>query len=119
MAVIRESSRLVTLASLDDGESYIVPGFTALVDGDTVLVTAVLERTAVIQKDGIRSLVRKDLCLVETDSVEVRRLASAVAAKQARLRGANATKKANQRPRLEVMSDDEPDMDDFELADAI
>jgi hypothetical protein len=119
MAAIRESKRLVSLASLDDGEVYFVPGFTALVHGDRVLVTAVLERTAVIQKDGVRSLIRKEFCLVEQGSVEIRRVASAVAAKQARLRGANATKKASQRPRLEVVTEDEDPDADFELADAI
>jgi hypothetical protein len=118
MAAVREIAALVSLASLDDGEVYFVPGFTALVDGEPVLVTAVLERTAVIQKDGVRSLIRKEFCLVEPETVEIRRLASAVAAKQARLRGANATKKANQRPRLEVIPEDDLD-EDFELANAI
>jgi hypothetical protein len=119
MAAIRESKRLVSLASLDDGEVYFVPGFTALVHGERALVTAVLERTAVVQKDGERTLVRKEFCLVEPGSVEIRRLASAVAAKQARLRGANATKKASQRPRLEVVPDDDDPEADFQLANAI
>ncbi|HEV2954056.1 MAG TPA: hypothetical protein VG015_08190 [Candidatus Dormibacteraeota bacterium] len=68
-------SSTVELVSL----STIVPplnhevsgGFNAMVDGETVRVRAVLERTVVVEHtaNGDRSVVRKDLCLVEPDSV--------------------------------------------------
>lgn len=57
---------LVTLASIVPPDNHEVgAGFEAVVDGETVQVKAVLERTAVVEHASReRSVVRKDLCLV-------------------------------------------------------
>jgi hypothetical protein len=46
-------------------------GFDAIVDGEPVRVRAVLERTVVIEsiRTGERSVVRKELCLVDPGTV--------------------------------------------------
>ncbi|MGH7903569.1 MAG: hypothetical protein ACREPA_05500 [Candidatus Dormibacteraceae bacterium] len=63
---------MVALSSIVPPENHEVGGdFDAVVDGQTVRVRAVLERTAVIEHlpRGERVLVRKDACLVEPRAV--------------------------------------------------
>ncbi|MFZ0215210.1 MAG: hypothetical protein WAM30_04635 [Candidatus Dormiibacterota bacterium] len=62
---------LVPLASITPPEDHEVGGgFDGLVNGENVHVRAVLERTVVVEHaDGERSVVRKDLCLVEESAV--------------------------------------------------
>lgn len=63
---------LVALSTIVPPENHEVGGdFEATVNGETVKVRAVLERTAVIENlsNGERSLVRKDACLVIPESV--------------------------------------------------
>lgn len=63
---------LVSLASIVPPLNHEVGGgFDALVDGENVRVRAVLERTVVVEhpSSGDRSVVRKELCMVEPDSV--------------------------------------------------
>jgi len=66
------TAELVALSAVVPPENHEVgTGFEAVVDGQRVRVRAVLERTAVVESmsDGERSLVRKDLILVEPGSV--------------------------------------------------
>ena len=46
-------------------------GFAALVDGESVHVRAVLERTVVVENllSGDRSVVKKEFCMVEPESI--------------------------------------------------
>lgn len=62
---------LVTLASIVPPENHeVAGGFDAIVNGEPVRVRAVLERTVVVEHaDHERSVVRKDLCMVEQESV--------------------------------------------------
>lgn len=63
---------LVALSTIVPPENHEVGGgFEALVDGQRVKIRAVLERTAVIENPttGDRTLVRKDLCMVEAADV--------------------------------------------------
>jgi len=66
------TAELVALSAVVPPENHEVgTGFEATVDGQRVRVRAVLERTAVVESltDGERSLVRKDLIMVEPQSV--------------------------------------------------
>lgn len=62
---------LVPLASITPPADHEVGGgFDGLVNGENVHIRAVLERTVVVEHaDGERSVVRKDLCLVEESVV--------------------------------------------------
>ena len=63
---------LVSLASIVPPLNHEVGGgFDALVDGENVRVRAVLERTVVVEhpSSGDRSVVRKELCMVEPEAV--------------------------------------------------
>jgi hypothetical protein len=64
---------LVALSTIVPPENHEVGGgFDAFVEGERVRVRAVLERTAVIENltTRERSVIRKDLCMVEPDSVQ-------------------------------------------------
>ena len=65
------TTELVPLATIVPPLNHEVGGgFDAVVDGEPVRVRAVLERTVVVEHvNGDRSVVRKDLCMVEADSV--------------------------------------------------
>jgi hypothetical protein len=66
------SIQMVTLSSIVPPLNHEVgSGFDAYVNGETVRVRAVLERTVVVEHTpgGDRSVVRKDLCLVEPEAV--------------------------------------------------
>jgi hypothetical protein len=66
------TAELVTLASIEPPLNHeIGGGFDALVNGEAVRVRAVLERTVVVEHGpgGERSVVRKELCLVEPEAV--------------------------------------------------
>ena len=66
------TAELVALSSVVPPENHEVgTGFEAVVDGVRVRVRAVLERTAVVESltDAERTLVRKDLIMVEPESV--------------------------------------------------
>ncbi len=65
------TAELVTLASITPPENHeVAAGFDALVNGEPVRVRAVLERTVVVEHaDAERSVVRKDLCMVEAAMV--------------------------------------------------
>jgi len=103
MALVRQEVQLVSLASLDDGEVYFVPGFQGYVDGELLLVTAVLERTAVVDRDGIKVLIKKDVCFVDPSTLEMKPLADQAAARRSRARGAQASKKASAKAKLTVV----------------
>jgi hypothetical protein len=62
---------LVPLANITPPADHEVGGgFEGLVDGERVQVRAVLERTVVVEHpNGERSLVRKEVCLVEEQAV--------------------------------------------------
>ena len=52
----------------------LIDGFTALLEGVTVRITAVLERTCVyLDRDGDRRLARKNDLWVEADKLPIRR----------------------------------------------
>ncbi|GAC1658903.1 MAG: hypothetical protein NVS9B1_19910 [Candidatus Dormibacteraceae bacterium] len=65
------TTELVPLATIVPPLNHEVGGgFDAVVDGEPVRVRAVLERTVVVEHvSGDRSVVRKDLCMVEADAV--------------------------------------------------
>jgi len=65
------ATNLVTLDTIVPPENHeVAAGFDAVVDGQTVRVRAVLERTVVVEHaDAERSVVRKDLCWVEAEKV--------------------------------------------------
>ncbi len=57
-----------------DEDEVLVDGFTALLEGVTVQITAVLERTCVyLDRDGDRRLARKTDLWVEADKLPIRR----------------------------------------------
>ena len=62
------TTELIPLATIVPPANHEVGGgFDAVVDGESVRVRAVLERTVVVEHPttGDRSVVRKDLCLVD------------------------------------------------------
>lgn len=65
------SNELIPLSSVVPPANHeVAAGFDALVAGEPVRVRAVLERTVVVEHaNAERSVVRKDLCMVEEDSV--------------------------------------------------
>ena len=66
------TAELVPLATIVPPANHEVGGgFDALVHGESVRVRAVLERTVVVEHsgNGERSVVRKDLCMVNPDEV--------------------------------------------------
>ena len=62
---------LVPLATIVPPLNHeVAAGFDAVVDGESVHVRAVLERTVVVEHaNAERSVVRKDLCMVEETAV--------------------------------------------------
>jgi len=57
-----------------DEDEVLIDAFSALLDGESVRVTAVLERTCVyVGRDGDRRLARKMDLLVEADKLPIRR----------------------------------------------
>jgi hypothetical protein len=78
----------VSLASVQPGEEMaILPGFSALVDGREVWVTAVLERTAVVEPSPgePKMLVNRSHCLVDPSLLRYKVLAGREAARRGRL----------------------------------
>ena len=56
-----------------DEDEVLIDGFDALLAGEKVRVTAVLERTCVyVDRSGDRRLVRKDELWVEADKLPIR-----------------------------------------------
>jgi hypothetical protein len=57
-----------------DEDEVLIDAFNAILDGESVRVTAVLERTCVyVSRDGDRRLARKIDLLVEADKLPIRR----------------------------------------------
>jgi hypothetical protein len=57
-----------------DEDEVLIDAFSAILDGESVRVTAVLERTCVyVGRDGDRRLARKMDLLVEADKLPIRR----------------------------------------------
>ena len=57
-----------------DEDEVLIDAFSAILDGENVRVTAVLERTCVyVGRDGDRRLARKMDLLVEADKLPIRR----------------------------------------------
>ena len=65
------TAELVPLASIVPPLNHeVAAGFDAVVGGEPVHVRAVLERTVVVEHSNAeRSVVRKDLCMVEESAV--------------------------------------------------
>jgi len=66
------TTELIPLATIVPPLNHEVGGgFDAVVDGEAVRVRAVLERTVVVEHPatGDRSVVRKDLCMVDPGAV--------------------------------------------------
>ena len=66
------TTELIPLAAIVPPANHEVGGgFDAVVDGEAVRVRAVLERTVVVEhpSTGDRSVVRKDLCMVDPGAV--------------------------------------------------
>ena len=79
--------QLVSLDSVaPDSDSFVLPDFPAIVDGNQVWVTAVLERTAIIEPaPGLpKQLVRRDRCLVDPRLLRISVSASRHAARRGR-----------------------------------
>jgi hypothetical protein len=78
---------MVTLDKVQpENEAVILPDFAAFVEGKEVWVTAVLERTAIIQPEpGMpKQLVRRSDCLVDPRDLRFNALAARNAAKRGR-----------------------------------
>jgi len=57
-----------------DEDEVLIEGFTAVLEGDGVRITAVLERTCVyVDRNGDRRLARKKDLWVEADKLPIRR----------------------------------------------
>jgi len=57
-----------------DEDEVLIDGFTAVLEGDIVRITAVLERTCVyVDRNGDRRLARKKDLWVEADKLPIRR----------------------------------------------
>jgi hypothetical protein len=66
-------SRPLSEVELDEDE-VLIDGFDAVLDGEKVRITAVLERTCVyVDRGGDRRLARKEELLVEADKLPIRR----------------------------------------------
>jgi hypothetical protein len=66
-------SRPLSDVELDEDE-VLIDGFDALLDGEKVRITAVLERTCVyVARAGDRRLARKEELWVEADKLPIRR----------------------------------------------
>ena len=65
------TAELVPLTRVTPPANYeVAAGFDAVVNGESVHVRAVLERTVVVEHSNAeRSVVRKDLCMVEESAV--------------------------------------------------
>ncbi|HKC20453.1 MAG TPA: hypothetical protein VKE27_12585 [Candidatus Dormibacteraeota bacterium] len=65
--------RRLSEVELDEDE-VLIDGFDATLGGETVRITAVLERTCVyVDRSGDRKLVRKDELWIEADKLPIRR----------------------------------------------
>jgi len=57
-----------------DEDEVLIDGFLAVLEGDSVRITAVLERTCVyLDRNGDRRLARKNDLWVEADKLPIRR----------------------------------------------
>lgn len=87
MSANNGSTRLVTLDSVQpDNEVMILPNFAALVDGRKVFVTAVLERTAVVEPapGQPKVLVNRRLVQVDPSTLKYGPIAARMAARRGR-----------------------------------
>ncbi len=65
--------RRLSEVELDEDE-VLIDSFTAVLEGDSVRITAVLERTCVyVDRNGDRRLARKEDLWVEADKLPIRR----------------------------------------------
>ncbi len=88
----KQAERLIPLDRVKiENEAVILPDFPAVVDGRQVWVTAVLERTVVIEPapGEPKVLVTRHQCLVNPDEIRV----SYVAARDAAKRGREAARR--------------------------
>ena len=88
----KKSDRLIPLDRVThDSEVVILPDFPALVDGKSVWVTAVLDRTAVVEPapGEPKVLVNRQRCLVDPDEIRF----GYVAARDAARRGREAARR--------------------------
>ena len=69
----RSGTRRLSEVELDE-EEVLIDDFNAILDGVSVRITAVLERTCVyVDRDGDRRLARKKDLWVEADKLPIRR----------------------------------------------
>ncbi len=83
----KQSERLIPLDRVTtENEAVILPDFHAIVDGQQVWVTAVLERTAVIEPapGEPKVLVSRQQCLVDPKEIRFGYIAARDAAKRGR-----------------------------------
>jgi len=85
--MLRTDSKLVRLDTIEpENEVMILPDFPALVDGEEMWVTAVLERTAVVEpRPGEpKILVNRQRCMVDPSDLRYGPIAARYAAKRGR-----------------------------------
>jgi|SRR5581483_5148215 len=88
--VMTKTSATASLVPLDrveaDNEVEILPNFPAIVDGQPMWVTAVLERTAVVEPapGEPKILVNRQRCLVDPANLRFGQIAARVAARRGR-----------------------------------
>ena len=99
---LKNPAELVRLDTVEmDEDDEILPDFSAEVDGRRVWVTAVLERTVVIEPPGEpKVLVNRNRLMVDPGQLRVRHLAS----KEAARRGREAARALAFRQRLSGLS---------------
>ena len=88
----KQSNHLISLDRVTtDSEAVILPDFPALVDGKQVWVTAVLERTAVVEPapGEPKVLVSRQRCMVDPEDIRL----GYVAARDAARRGREAARR--------------------------
>jgi len=85
--MLKANGKLVSLDTIEpENEVMILPDFAALVDGKEVWVTAVLERTAVVEPSPgePKTLVNRKRCLVDPSHLRYGPIAARYAAKRGR-----------------------------------
>ncbi|HEV2954466.1 MAG TPA: hypothetical protein VG015_10275 [Candidatus Dormibacteraeota bacterium] len=97
------SEKLVPFDSLITNEEIVaLPGFQGLINGEKVLVTAVLERTVVYEPapGEARQLARHQDCLVDPNGVQLKQISQgpAAQARQAARRGMEASRRSQRQP---------------------
>lgn len=93
-----KAERLISLDRVTtESEVVILPDFPALVDGKSVWVTAVLERTAVVEPapGEPKILVNRQRCMVDPSEIRF----GYIAARDAARRGREAARRNRQGPR--------------------